>query len=229
MLQTPRYWQVRALDEASTRPWPLVEAEIRFQTGVLERLADDLDERVRRLASAPGHLTVVDTNILLEYVPPREIPWTRIVGHSQVRLVVPLRVIEELDAKKYAARRDLADRARRILPGLESVVGSGGVPGDLRDGVTIEVPVDAGSRRRPQDADEEVLATCHELRQVAGGDVTLISADTAMRLRAQAQRLSVLTMPAKYERPRSVPDPATTAVAEARAMALDSCRSPPVG
>jgi hypothetical protein len=32
-----------------------------LQTTVLERLADDLDERVRRLESASGHLTVLDT------------------------------------------------------------------------------------------------------------------------------------------------------------------------
>jgi hypothetical protein len=57
MLQTPRFWQIRALDEPSTRPWPLIDAEIRLQTTVLERLADDLDERVRRPGSAAGHLT----------------------------------------------------------------------------------------------------------------------------------------------------------------------------
>jgi rRNA-processing protein FCF1 len=202
MLQTPRFWQIRALDEPSTRPWPLVDAEIRLQTTVLERLADDLDERVRRLGSAAGHLTVLDTNILLQYLPPDGIPWTEVLGHPRVRLIVPLRVIEELDAKKYAPRRDLADRARRILPTLESAVGRDGAPRELRAGVTIEVPVDAVPRGRPEDADEEILSVCHELQQLTGSDLTLVTADTALRLRAQAQGLRVLTLPAKYERPR---------------------------
>jgi predicted ribonuclease YlaK len=114
-------------------------------------------------------------------------------------------VIEELDAKKYAQRRDLADRARRILPQLLRVVGTGGSPGELRDGVTIEVPVDPGLRRRPADADEEVLSTCHELQQLTGRDITLVTADTGMRLRAQAHGLVVLTMPETYERQRPVP------------------------
>lgn len=212
MLQTPRYWQIRALDEPSTRPWPLVEAEIKLQTGVIEQLANDLDRRVLRLALAPGHLTVVDTNILLEYLPPNEIPWPKVVGYPSVRLVIPLRVIEELDAKKYAKRPDLADRARRILPVLESAVGPGGVPEQLRAGVTIEVPVDPGPRRRPDDADEEVLRTCHELHRLTGRDVTLVTADTAMRLRAQAEALHVLAMPAIYERQRLARDvaPAVT-------------------
>jgi predicted ribonuclease YlaK len=112
------------------------------------------------------------------------------------------RVIEELDAKKYARRRDLADRARRILPTLESAVGRDGAPRELRAGVTIEVPVDAVPRGRPEDADEEILSVCHELQQLTGSDLTLVTADTALRLRAQAQGLRVLTMPAKYERPR---------------------------
>jgi len=34
-------------------------------------------------------------------------------------------VVEELDAKKYARRSDIADRARRLLPQLERVLGTG--------------------------------------------------------------------------------------------------------
>ena len=47
-----------------------------------------------------------------------------------------------------------------------------------------------------------ILRVCHELQQLTGSDVTLVTADTALRLRAQAQGLTVLSMPVKYERPR---------------------------
>jgi len=204
-LHTDRYWQIRALDETTTRPLPLVEAEVRLQTAWIEWLASDLSERAIRLSAAPGHLTLLDTNILLHYLPPAQIPWVDVIGQPSVRLVVPLRVIEELDAKKYARQDQLAKRARSILPAPEAVLGRAGSPGELQPSVTFEVPVDAAPRKRPADADQEILDTCGELRQLTGRQLTLVTADTAMRIRAQAYGVTVLKMPAKYERARAIP------------------------
>ncbi len=198
-LHTERYWRIRTLDD-DPRPYRLVDAEVKHQVAWLQALLDDLNERLGRLAAAPGHLAVLDTNILLEFLPPDQVPWAEVLGLSPIRLVVPLRVVEELDAKKYARRADLAERARRILPQLETAIGKGGIPGQLRDGVTIEVPVDRGSRFRPMDADEEILDTCRELRQLTTQAVTLVTADTAMRLRAEAQALAVTRLPDAYLR-----------------------------
>ncbi len=69
--------------------------------------------------------------------------------------------------------------------------------------VTIEVPTDRGTRHRPVDADEEILNTCDELRDLAAGEVTLITGDTAMRLRAEVRGIRVVRMPDQYERRRS--------------------------
>lgn len=200
MLHTNRYWHIRSLDETTTRPLPLVDAEIRLQTGWLEQLANDLSDRAVRLSAAPGHLTVLDTNILLHYLPPAQIPWLDVLGQPNVRLVVPLRVIEELDAKKYARQDQLAKRARSILPALEAVLGRAGSPGQLQPNVTIEVPVDPAPRKRPADADQEILDSCGELRQLTGRELTLVTADTAMRIRAQARGLSVIRLSSKYGR-----------------------------
>lgn len=197
-LHTERYWRIRTLDD-DPRPYRLVDAEVKHQVARLQALLDDLNE-LGRLTAAPGHIAVLDTNILLEFLPPDQLPWGAVLGLSPVRLVVPLRVVEELDAKKYARRADLAERARRILPQLEAAIGKGGVPGQLREGVTIEVPVDRGSRFRPMDADEEILDTCRELSQLTGRAVTLVTADTAMRLRAEAQALPVTRLPDAYLR-----------------------------
>lgn len=216
MLHTPRYWYIRGMDR-DPRPWTLIEAEAKIQSATLERMVEDLEERTRRLSSAPGHITVVDTNVLLEYQPPAQIPWPDLLHCPDVRLVVPVRVVEELDAKKYARRPDLADRARSLLRQLEAVLGSTGAPGRLRSGVTIEVPVDSGPRRRPADADEEVLETCHELCQLTGRDVTLVTGDTAMRLRAEARGIPVTKMPGEYERKRAATDRETESSSRAGA------------
>ncbi len=207
MLQTERYWHIREIDESTARPWPLVSAEIESQRVALERMERDLETRVERLSQAPGHITVLDTNMWLEFLPPDQIDWTAAMNQPSVRLVVPLRVIEELDAKKYARRTDLADRARRALSQLEGIVGADGLPGAVRPSVTVEVLVDPGPRRRLADADEEILETCESFRQLTGRGVSLVTTDTAMRLRAGARSIAVARLPEKYERQREPAPP----------------------
>lgn len=204
MLYTDRYWQIRT---ASPAPYPTLDNEAKFQIDRLKRMADDLKERVDRLSAAPGHITVVDTHVLLHYQWAAFVSWDEIVGQPPIRLIVPLRVVEELDAKKWARRDDLASRARGVLSRLEAVVGPDGAPGKLRDNVTIEVPVDRGPRFRPDDADEEILYTCREIGQLASRGVTLVTGDSSARLRAGALRIPVVRMPAKYLPREDQPEP----------------------
>ena len=196
---TDRSWRIREL-HADPRPFPLVNGEIRQHVTFLHSLLDDLHQRIRRASRAPGHMAVLDTNVLLHYMPPTDVVWADIVGKESVRIVLPLRVIEELDAKKYARRDDLAERARTILPQLRAIVGRAGEPGELRARATLEVLVEPGPRSRPTDADEEILDTCIELREFCRGPLTLITGDTSMQLRAEALDLEVVQMPAKYLR-----------------------------
>jgi predicted ribonuclease YlaK len=182
------------------RPAPLVDAEVALQRSALEDLVADLQACVERLSATGGTIFVLDTNILLQYEEPSKVPWRDVLAVRSVRLIVPLRVVEELDAKKYSGSKRLADRARAFLPTLEALVGPDGSPGPIADGVTIEVPVEPGSRWRPADADEEILAFCAELPQVLGAPATLVTADTAMRLRAGAQGTPVVVPPDHYRR-----------------------------
>jgi hypothetical protein len=53
-----------------------------------------------KISSAPGRITILDTNGVLHYQLPDSIWWPEIVDQESVRLVIPLRVIEKLDAKR---------------------------------------------------------------------------------------------------------------------------------
>jgi hypothetical protein len=208
LLQTSRYWAIRDLDLESGRPIPLIEGEIRSRRDVLHSLRMNLEMRVARARNAPGHITVLDTNTLLHYQLPDSIRWPEVVGHEEVRLVIPLRVVEELDAKKYGDSQKLRDRARGLLPRLEKLIGLGGAPAPLGlgSGATLEVPIEFESgapRIKPVDADEEILFTCRELWQLSGqaDGVTLVTADTATRIRAQALGgIRPVAPPEKYRR-----------------------------
>jgi len=201
MLQTPRYWHIRQIESRmDARPVPLVEAEITAQRDALKDLVAELHARIDRLSATGGMIAVLDTNILLQYEEPWKVPWRDVLSAQSVRLIVPLRVVEELDAKKYSRSKRLASRARALLPRLEARIGRDGSPGPVADGVTIEVPIEQGSRWRPADADEEILAFCVELPQLVGAPATLVTADTAMRLRAGAQGTPVVAPSDDYLR-----------------------------
>jgi rRNA-processing protein FCF1 len=208
MLHSARHWEIRRLGSEAARPVPLIQLEVELQVEALELLANDLEQRVRRLSATPGRIAVLDTNVLLHYEPPENVDWAEVLGEPPIRLVIPLRVVEELDEKKYARRADLADRARRLLPRLEKALGAGGTAGQLRPGATIEVPLDPAPRTKPIDADQEVLDTCQELRQFTGEEVVLVTGDTAMRIRAEARRIPTIRMPLRYERSRITSQPA---------------------
>jgi len=183
----------------------LINHEADLQAGWLDELADRLKQLSDRLAAAPGQLTVLDTHVLLHFQPPDQVDWPAVVGTPTVRLVLPLRVIEELDEKKYTARDNLADRARRLLSGLRNQLApTSGGPTPLRAGVTIEVPVDDGPRRRTLDADQEILDTCREL-QFGGEAVVLVTDDAGMTLRGTAQGLRIVAMPEQYLRRKPQP------------------------
>ena len=121
-------------------------------------------------------LTVLDTNVLLHYQPPDKVNWQEVVKESQIRLVLPLRVIEELDEKKYLAREQLADRARRLLSQLWSL---------LKDNAGAPV----------------MLNLCRDLQSVKQL-VVLVTGDTGMSLRAASYGICVVSMPERYRRIR---------------------------
>jgi rRNA-processing protein FCF1 len=209
LLHTARFWALRQVVPTDARPIPLIDGEIRSRRDTLERLKSDLMLRVQRATIAPGHVTVLDTNTLLHHEPPQSVPWATVVGYSSVRLVIPLRVIEELDAKKYSDSRRQRDRARAVLPHLSERIGRLNEPAQLSEGVTLEMLAESGPRDKPADADEEILDTCRELWEFSSqqGGVTLITNDMSMRSRAEAiGGIRPIGLDDRYRRDKDLPD-----------------------
>jgi PIN domain len=199
-LRDEAYWHIRVLNDSSPRWQELIYHESERQSGYLNDLLEEIKSVDAQLAAAEGQLTVIDTNVLLEHQAPEQVRWADVIGTMPVRLVIPLRVLDELDEKKYTARDDRADWARRLLGRLWTALGPvGQKPVSLSDGVTVEVPVNPRPRRRTVDADQEVIDTCEDIRRV-GGSVVLVTADYGMCIRASALGIDVKRMPEKYLR-----------------------------
>lgn len=199
-LRGETFWHVRNLTEGSPRWQELIRVEAEFQAGRFDGFVEELLAVRRMLDAAPGVLTVIDTNVLLEHQPPEQLKWHEVVDSEPVRLVIPLRVLDELDEKKYTARNDRADYARRLLGRLWTALGPvGSAPVELAAGVTVEVPIADGPRRRTVDADQEVIDTCEAIRRM-DRPVVLVTADYGMCIRASARGITVKRMPEKYLR-----------------------------
>ncbi len=175
-----------------------VNAEVESKRQLFESMSRELKETRTRLGRAPGLPSVADTNFMVHCVRPDQISWKSMHGEA-LRLVIPLRVIEELDAMKTDNKERLRRSSREILSWLESQFKGGTGPVRIRDGeeTTLEILLSERPRYRPSDPDEEVLDVCHDLKRFVGNSI-LITADYGMKLRASAESIDTLQIPQKY-------------------------------
>ncbi|WP_189845403.1 PIN domain-containing protein [Streptomyces umbrinus] len=209
LLHTRRYWHLYRHHEAEADdvwintnlpvPDPAGQ-EATAQLAALTALARQA-EQLGALAEWPGRVLVYDTNSLMHYQPPDAIDWAARVKAQAVRLVVPLVVIDELDRKQHEGSDKMAQRARSALRALDKFL-DGARPGRVaplpgRAGVTIEILMDEPGHRREASADDEVIERGVLLAQITCAPVTVVTADTGMRLRATAAGLETLRLPAE--------------------------------
>jgi rRNA-processing protein FCF1 len=178
----------------------LIYAEVDARTRDLEEAVAYLRGHLGRMRAAPGFPVVVDSNVLLQCQRLDNVNWQEQLK-DEARVMVPLRVIEEIDGKKYGDSKRLRSIARELLPWIDSLFPSGDPgPVPLRDDATIELTLAERPRYRPSDADEEVLDLAQDVAQFAGR-VKVMTADTGMRVRARSERLDVLFVPTEWRRP----------------------------
>lgn len=191
----------------------MISAEVRSKSKELIGLAEYLRDLQRRYQELPGLRAIVDTNVLLHHQRPDSVNWVEVLGEP-ASILLPLRVVEELDTKKYTGHPQLRQAARDLLIWLETLfIERSTLTAPLGDGneTRVHLLLTERPRYKPSDADEEILDACHEVQRFVGR-ATLVTGDTGMRLRARAEGLTVLRMPEKYRRllpENSTPGPDT--------------------
>jgi hypothetical protein len=191
-LLSERYW--RLTTGPVLRHHEMLRAEQQVQRDWLEFVRSTTAAMSERFGSPVSPLAILDTHVIMHAKPLHEIDWCKELDAASVRLVVPLRVVDEVDEKKYARRDDLRDRARKRLRLLMRYLELGH---ELRQGVRVEVvgwrDFDLGGIPRPLlPPDVDVLDLCEAIRvYAAAGAVSLVTLDTGMRLRAHERDLPV--------------------------------------
>jgi len=198
-IQTSRYSHILNMDTSSPRVFPTVYAELTRQAQRLTELANEIEEETQIFAAASGQPIVLDTNAVLRTKSFVTLDWATLVGGQEARVILPLRVVEELDAKKYGDNEEFRRVVRRLLPKVDDLLdAAGGRTATLTSTLTIEILVPPGPRQKPSDADEEILEVCVQLHTFTGRPVTLVTLDTAMRTRARARGLHPVRPPASF-------------------------------
>lgn len=200
---TARHWLIVG-DPSHPRQNFLISEEVEDQTRRLQALKDQL-EGYRSLRDRPGAPTIADTNVFLHFAPIDTVDWPAIVGEPQVRLIVALVILDELDRKRHEGTSDYVRNAARsaVVP-LDRVQGQleqkNVAP--LRDGTTVEYLPDERGHRRQSDADTEILDRAEFLAQILGVRVNVVTDDRSMRCRCMARREAVrpVAMLDKYRR-----------------------------
>lgn len=175
-------------------PSDLVQANA-AASDVCERIgeiADKLTAVIDQTRLSNSLPLVIDTNLILEYEPIASIDWLEFAG-GPARLIIPLRVFEELEEARYSNSKKKSQIARDELPRLVAMVESNpGKPskiGDQND-ATIELFDMRHEGLRPQWADDEILDFFQALSQFLD-QARLITSDGPLLTRAKYRGLKV--------------------------------------
>ena len=204
---SPRLVALQGDRIAADQIYPVLQAE-----GT--RLIGELEAAVAALTTpfpASVHeedrtIVVLDTNTLLQYRNPDQINWRALTSTSDILLVVPLVVLDELDDKRNAKDASLARRARKIASTIEQWTAKAGAnsPTELANGVAIAVLSEEPGHRRLPNNDDEIIAVARSLVD-RGHRVLVATADGGMRTRARVRDVGALVLPDDHR--LETPDP----------------------
>jgi hypothetical protein len=164
-------------------------------------IADELKKLMDQTEQSQFLPLVIDTNLILEYQPIGSIDWAAFLGEP-VRLIVPLRVFEELEEARYSNNKRKSQIARDELPRLVAMVEQNpGQPSKIggREDATIELFDLRHEGLRPSWADDEILDFYQTLKQFLAR-VRLITSDGPLLVRARYRGFDVQRGPDSQRR-----------------------------
>jgi len=191
LIYTQHYWVLRAATADSPRLIAQVMAELDNRQRVLTETADRLDRERSRWQNSSASLVVPDTNMFLQDGKPlSQVDWTSVCGRAiEIRIVVPIMVIHELDRLKRQGNNTTRSMARQALRWLVQVLPYGLDGSSLLSSGTTDTRIEVyvhGGPSRPEDADSVIIQVVKRLAQLSELPTRLVTYDLGMRLRAMA-------------------------------------------
>jgi hypothetical protein len=189
------YWAVREMSDGTTRPSPLLSAE----AGRLVRWLEEIEQELQRIAREdddPGTNAtrlVFDTSALVREGSFDEVPWGSLVKADNVRLILPILVVREMDDLKNFGKTPKARRRLRRI--YEILGGTGRGPAVVGVGVTLELLMDPFRHARLTNHDQEIVRRAAYLKGRPGGPLKIVTGDYTMLSIGAAEGIEVMMTP----------------------------------
>jgi hypothetical protein len=197
LVLTRRYWAAQSLAAFVNTPVmnELLNMEMDERKAAFEDAITDLKADIR-LWSRQGKLVLPDTTIFIQ-LPEKLEQWnlsaTLGTAELDLRVIVPIIVVDELDRLKESKDRCVRWRAGYSLAVLERLTRQGAGAGEVvasdplarQGGVTIEVVLDPPGHVRLPLPDDEIVDRGRAVQIIAGRPVTLLTYDTGQTMRAR--------------------------------------------
>ncbi|MDO7868180.1 PIN domain-containing protein [Nocardioides jiangxiensis] len=206
LVLTRRYWALQAAT-ASTDVATIIDVEIDERRYAFAAAIAELERQHQVGLARSGHVVVPDTNVFCQHPDKIEdLDFAGLLGlrDTPIRLMIPIVVIDELDALKGKGQGPVRWRAAYSLAFLDkhldqsgygvirdadfSALTSGGIP---RGRVSAEVVLDPPRHVRLPINDDEIIDRAAAIQASVGRELTLITYDTGMCLRARIAGLEV--------------------------------------
>ncbi|MGW1940136.1 PIN domain-containing protein [Streptomyces goshikiensis] len=170
----------------------LIDQEVRQRLADLDRAVRSTLDTIHRWPEKISTL-VLDTSFFIEHEQKLEdADFSALAGqYGNVRVTVPMTVVDELDQLKEAkASAHVRWRARLGLAVLDRLLDEQAKLGF----VEVEVLPDPPGHVRMPDEDDEIVDRASALHALAAGPVRLVTYDTGMALRAKMAEMPVIKL-----------------------------------
>ena len=210
LISTPRHWAMAGMGpHMSGNVSELVRIEISQRISDFEKLIRSLEEKLSYWNYKQGQLVIPDTNIYLHSVLLfDEMDWSKILQArlNDIHLVIPLLIIDELDNQKRSnAKTDnekfaVRTRARMTLKKISEIFFKPTLVhtlhfNDSNSGkVFVSLFMDNLAHERLIDNDSEIIDRACSLRDLTNREVTIVTFDVSMSLRAKNAGLNCVLL-----------------------------------
>ena len=198
-LHTERYWRIRSITDTTPRPHPLIAAEVDDQELSLTLLREQLVHYQGLLSPrASERFVILDTNVLIHGKQFHEVQWDSQFEEKDVRILMPLVIVDELDSLKNKS----VPGAAGVLRDLDRFLPTDGALTltQIRSRVRLQLIDEPLGHARLSNADDEIVQQASYFASISDAPVTIITQDRGMRVRAEAAGLDVLMLPGWLKR-----------------------------
>jgi hypothetical protein len=206
LILTRRHWMLLEMVVAGNGPTvrDLIRAErtdrLRVFDGVIKALKTIEDAWL----GVTAKVVAADTNVYLHHEQYfDQINWKALAGGDQVRLLVPMAVVRELDKCKQGPqnktvsdtnKESIRTRARIASRLLRELMVDPKAVATLPTGVEVELLLDPLDHRRLDDTDSEIIDRVLTAKQLIGRSISMVTGDGGMQFTAATSGLGVIPL-----------------------------------